>query len=140
MTTGISVVRAKLILFAIERVRRRPRRRALRDRSSGSATPRSFNALVGIVWLAIVVTWGVRSVIGALLAGMIFAIAPQRLSIILILDARSSSSAASSPGSLLSKAYRKPLGALAMVALAVVAFGGSAWIWDNVDQRRRRAA
>ena len=33
--------------------------------------------MIGIVWLAIVVTWGVRSAsIGALLAGMIFAIAP----------------------------------------------------------------
>ena len=38
---------------------------------------------------AIVVTWGVRSVVGALLAGMIFAIAPQRLSIILVLVFRS---------------------------------------------------
>ena len=34
---------------------------------------------------------------------------------------------------LLSKQYRKPLGALAMAALVVVAFGGSAWMWDNLS-------
>ncbi len=33
----------------------------------------------------------------------------------------------------LKHAYRKVLGVLAMAALAVLAFGGSAWIWDNVD-------
>ena len=33
--------------------------------------------LVGIVWLAIVATWGVRSVVGALIAGLLFAVVPQ---------------------------------------------------------------
>ena len=69
---------------------------------------------------------------GALLAGMIYAIAPQRLSIILILIFFLV------VGSLftelaLKHAFRTALGALAMVILAVVAFAGSAWIWDNVS-------
>ena len=83
-TSGISIVRAKLVLFGISAFVA-GLGGALYATVVGSATPTSFNALVGIVWLAIVVTWGVRSVIGALLAGMIYAIAPQRLSIILIL-------------------------------------------------------
>ena len=33
----------------------------------------------------------------------------------------------------LGKAYRKPVGAVVMAVLAVLAFGGSAWIWDNVS-------
>ena len=33
--------------------------------------------LVGIVWLAVVVTWGVRSIAGALLAGLTYAVFPQ---------------------------------------------------------------
>ena len=79
-----------------------------------------------------VVTWGVRSVVGALLAGMIFAIAPARLCIILILILFFIA------GGLfvrlfLSKQYKKPLGAIAMAALAVLAFGGSAWLWDNLS-------
>jgi branched-chain amino acid transport system permease protein len=32
--------------------------------------------LIGIIWLAIVVTWGVRSVVGALLAGISFTVIP----------------------------------------------------------------
>ena len=84
------------------------------------------------MWLAVVVTWGVRSVVGALLAGMIFAIAPSRLCILLILIlffivggfvARLA----------LSKQYKKPIGALAIAALVVLAFGGSAWMWDNLS-------
>ncbi len=43
----------------------------------GRASPNSFNVLIGIVWLAIVATWGVRSVIGALIAGLLFAVVPQ---------------------------------------------------------------
>ncbi|HKA84274.1 MAG TPA: ABC transporter permease [Acidimicrobiales bacterium] len=43
---------------------------------SGRATPASFNALIGIVWLAVVVTWGLRSVVGALLAGVAFSLFP----------------------------------------------------------------
>ena len=79
MTTGISIVRAKLILFAVERVRRRSGRCAVRISRRKRHHRRSFTVVVGIVWLAVVVTWGVRSVLGALLAGMIFAISPHPL-------------------------------------------------------------
>ena len=37
----------------------------------------SFNVLVGIVWLAIVATYGVRSVLSALIAALLFAVVPQ---------------------------------------------------------------
>jgi hypothetical protein len=88
--------------------------------------------LVGIVWLAIVVTWGVRSVVGALLAGMIFAIAPQKLSIILILTLFFIAGGFF-VRLLLDRGYRKPLGLVAMGILAVLPFAGGAWIWDNVS-------
>ena len=39
LTSGISIVRAKLVLFGVERVRRRLRRRALRRPSSAPRTP-----------------------------------------------------------------------------------------------------
>jgi branched-chain amino acid transport system permease protein len=131
MTSGVSIVRAKLVLFGISAFVA-GLGGALYATVVGSATPASFNALVGIVWLAIVVTWGVRSVTGALLAGMIFAIAPTRLSIILILIFFLA------VGSVLTQlalkhAYRKVFGVLAMAILAALALGGSAWIWDNVS-------
>ena len=75
MTSGISIVRAKLVLFGISAFVA-GLGGALYASVVGTATPNSFNALIGIVWLALVVTWGVRSVAGALLAGMIYAIAP----------------------------------------------------------------
>ncbi len=131
MTSGISIVRAKLVLFGVSAFVA-GLGGALYASVVGTATPNSFNALVGIVWLALVVTWGVRSVTGALLAGMIYAIAPTRLAIILILVFFLVVSGVFTRLAL-GRAYRKPLGAVAMVVLAIVAFGGSAWIWDNVD-------
>ena len=113
MTSGISIVRAKFVLFGVSAFVA-GLGGALYATVVGSATPTSFNALVGIVWLAIVVTWGVRSVIGALLAGMIFAIAPQRLSIILVLVFFLVVGGVFTRLAL-NQAYRKVLGALAMV-------------------------
>jgi branched-chain amino acid transport system permease protein len=130
VTSGISVVRAKLVLFGMSAFVA-GLGGALYATVVGSATPRSFNALIGIIWLAIVVTWGVRSVVGAVLAGMIFAIAPTRLSIILVLVFFLVVSSLFTRLAL-QGAYRSVLGALAMLVLAVVAFGGSAWIWENV--------
>jgi branched-chain amino acid transport system permease protein len=131
MTSGISIVRAKLILFATSAFVA-GLGGALYASVVGSATTRSFNALVGIVWLAVVVTWGVRSVVGALLAGMILAISPQKLCVILILILFFIA------GGLfvrlfLGKQYRKPLGVIAMAALVLIAFGGAAWLWDNLS-------
>src|SRR5262249_3955658 len=130
-TTGISIVRAKLILFATSAFVA-GLGGALYASVVWSATTQSFNALVGIVWLAIVVTWGVRSVVGALLAGMIYAIAPQKLSVIIILLLFFLAGGFFTR-LLMNRAYRKPLGLLAMAFLAALAFGGSVWVWDNVS-------
>jgi branched-chain amino acid transport system permease protein len=131
MTSGISIVRAKLVVFGASAFVA-GLGGALYATVVGSATPRSFNALVGIVWLAIVVTWGVRSVVGALLAGMIFAIAPTRLSIILVLVFFLVVSGFFTRFAL-QRAYRTPVGLVGMAALAVLAFAGSGWIWENVS-------
>jgi hypothetical protein len=130
-TSGMSIVRVKLVLFGVSAFVA-GLGGGLYATVVGTALPKSFNALVGIVWLAIVVTWGVRSVVGALLAGMIFAIAPQRLSIILVLVFFLVVSGVITRLAL-QGAYKNVLGALAMAVLAVVAFAGSAWIWDEVS-------
>jgi branched-chain amino acid transport system permease protein len=130
-TTGISIVRTKLVLFAVSAFVA-GLGGGLYASVVGSANPKTFNAVVGIVWLAIVVTFGVRSVIGALMAGMLFAIAPTRLSIILILMFFVGVSALVAELAM-RKAYRNVFGVLAMGVLAVFAFGGSAWLWDNVS-------
>ncbi|HLM18709.1 MAG TPA: ABC transporter permease [Acidimicrobiia bacterium] len=130
-TSGMSVVRVKLVLFGVSAFVA-GLGGGLYATVVGTALPKSFNALVGIVWLAIVVTWGVRSVIGAVLAGMIFAIAPQRLSIILVLVFFLVVSGVITRLAL-GRAYRNVLGVLAMTVLAVVAVAGSAWIWENVS-------
>jgi branched-chain amino acid transport system permease protein len=83
-TTGIGVVRTKLILFAASAFVAGIGG-SLFALTIGRATVTSFNVILGIVWLAIVVTWGVRSVIGALLAGVIFAVIPQQLNLLLVL-------------------------------------------------------
>jgi branched-chain amino acid transport system permease protein len=44
---------------------------------AGAANMNQFDALLGAVWLAVVVTWGVRSITGALLAGLSFTVIPQ---------------------------------------------------------------
>jgi ABC-type branched-subunit amino acid transport system permease subunit len=130
-TSGMSIVRVKLVLFGVSAFVA-GLGGGLYATVVGTALPKSFNALVGIVWLAIVVTWGVRSVVGALLAGMIFAIAPQRLSIILVLVFFLIVSGVITRLAV-QGAYRNVLGALAMLVLAVVAVVGSAWIWDEVS-------
>ena len=130
-TSGMSIVRVKLVLFGVSAFVA-GLGGGLYATVVGTALPKSFNALVGIVWLAIVVTWGVRSVVGALLAGMIFAIAPQRLSIILVLIFFLVVSGVITRLAL-ERSYRNVFGALAMGVLAVIAVGGSAWIWDNVS-------
>jgi branched-chain amino acid transport system permease protein len=131
MTSGMSIVRVKLVLFGVSAFIA-GLGGGLYASVVGTALPKSFNALVGIVWLAIVVTWGVRSVVGALLAGMIFAIAPQRLSIILVLVFFLVVSGVITRLAL-ARAYRNPVGAVGMLVLALIAVAGSAWIWDNVS-------
>jgi branched-chain amino acid transport system permease protein len=44
---------------------------------AGAANMTQFDALIGVIWLAVTVTWGVRSITGALLAGLSFTVIPQ---------------------------------------------------------------
>jgi ABC-type branched-subunit amino acid transport system permease subunit len=75
-TLGVSIVRAKLMVFSLS---------AFVAAVGGgffasyarAARPANFFELLGIVWLALVVTWGVRSVTGAMLGGLSFALFPQ---------------------------------------------------------------
>jgi branched-chain amino acid transport system permease protein len=75
-TLGISITRAKLTAFAFSAFIAGVGG-GLYVSVIGRATTTSFHVVVGIIWLAIVVTWGVRSVIGALLAGLAFVVFPQ---------------------------------------------------------------
>lgn len=75
-TIGISVVRAKLVTFAFSAFLA-GLGGGLLVSQAGRATVASFNLFFGVVWLAVVVTWGVRSVLGALLAGVTYALVPQ---------------------------------------------------------------
>ncbi|MGH9027335.1 MAG: ABC transporter permease [Acidimicrobiia bacterium] len=75
-TLGISITRAKLTAFAFSAFIA-GLGGGLYVSVVGRATVTSFNVVVGIIWLAIVVTWGVRSAIGALLAGLAFVVFPQ---------------------------------------------------------------
>jgi branched-chain amino acid transport system permease protein len=75
-TTGISVVRTKLLAFGTSAFVA-GLGGGLYAMTIGRAVPTSFNVLLGIVWLAIVTTYGVRSVLGALLAGIVFVVLPQ---------------------------------------------------------------
>jgi branched-chain amino acid transport system permease protein len=44
---------------------------------AGRANMNQYDALIGVVWLTVTVTWGVRSITGALLAGLSFTVLPQ---------------------------------------------------------------
>ena len=131
VTTGISVVRAKMILFAVSAFVA-ALGGALWGSTIGTITPRSFDVLVGVVWLAIIVTWGVRTVIGALLAGLLFAVAPYKLAVILILIVIFIAGGFFTR-LLLSKAYRKPGGAIAMALFVVVGAGLAYRMWTKMS-------
>ena len=74
-TLGISIVRAKLVTFAFSAFLA-GLGGGLFATAVGRATILGFNALIGIVWLAVVVTWGIRSTLGAVFAGVSFAVVP----------------------------------------------------------------
>ncbi|GMU77825.1 MAG: hypothetical protein AMXMBFR46_06230 [Acidimicrobiia bacterium] len=84
LTTGISTVRAKIVVFAASAFIA-GLGGALYSSVIGRANVRAFAVLIGIVWLAIVVTWGVRSVLGALMAGLIYALIQQRLMLLIVM-------------------------------------------------------
>jgi branched-chain amino acid transport system permease protein len=130
-TSGISVVRAKLIVFAASALIA-GFGGALYGSTVGTITPTGFTVLVGIVWLAVIVTWGVRSVVGALLAGLLFAISPLKLASILIL-VLTFVLGGFFVRFLLSKLYKKPLGAIAMALFVVADVVGSVLLWNHVS-------
>jgi len=78
-TIGVSVVGAKLTAFSLS---------AFIAGIGGGllatyrylALPSDYNAILGIVWLAVVVTWGIRSPWGALVAGMALPVISQLVS------------------------------------------------------------
>ncbi len=78
-TIGHSVVRAKLVAFAVSGFIA-----AVGGGMLGfyglRARPESFATLIGIVWLAVVITLGVRTSAGPLLAGLTFTVFPQLIS------------------------------------------------------------
>lgn len=72
-TIGVSIIRTKLIAFGLSSFIA-GLGGALYADTFGRATVNTFDVLVGIVWLAIVVTWGVRSVLGALMAAILYVV------------------------------------------------------------------
>ena len=76
-TLGISVTRAKLTAFGVSAFIAALGGGMYAIYAERAQPSQSFNSLLGIVWLAVVVTWGIRSVAGALLAGLAFAVFPQ---------------------------------------------------------------
>ncbi|MCU1459272.1 MAG: ABC-type branched-chain amino acid transport system, permease component, partial [Actinomycetia bacterium] len=75
-TLGIRIINSKLLAFGFSAFLA-GLGGGLYVTYAGRATPsQSFDALIGIVWLAVVVTWGVRSPVGALMAGLSFVVLP----------------------------------------------------------------
>jgi branched-chain amino acid transport system permease protein len=75
-TIGHSVVRSKLVAFAVSGF--------IAAVGGGMlafyelrAHPASYTTLTGIVWLAVVITLGVRTSVGPLLAGLAFVVLPE---------------------------------------------------------------
>jgi branched-chain amino acid transport system permease protein len=122
-TTGIGIVRTKLLLFGASAFCA-GLGGALIAMTIGRSTVNSFNVLIGIVWLALVVTWGVRSVVGALLAGIIFAVVPQQLSLILVLILLFTAVGILS-NLVVTRRIRTPIGAIVAGVVVVVAVIGT---------------
>lgn len=78
-TLGFSIIRAKLVAFGLSSFIAGVGGGLLATYSF-RAHPPSYNALYGLIWLAVTVTWGIRSAVGALIAGVTFAILPQLVS------------------------------------------------------------
>ncbi len=74
-TLGISIVQVKVIVGALGAFVAAVGGGFL-AMDAGVAQPISFETFAGLVWLAVVVTVGVRSIVGAALAGLAFALLP----------------------------------------------------------------
>jgi branched-chain amino acid transport system permease protein len=78
-TIGLSVARAKLLAFGVSGFIAGVGGGMLAFYGMRSR-PDSFDTLTGIVWLAVVVTLGVRTSAGPLLAGIVFSVFPELIS------------------------------------------------------------
>jgi branched-chain amino acid transport system permease protein len=74
-TTGLSVLQMKVIVGAIGAFVAAVGG-AFYALDAGVAQPQSYATFLGLVWLAVVVTLGIRSIIAAALAGIAFALLP----------------------------------------------------------------
>jgi branched-chain amino acid transport system permease protein len=72
---GVSVVQMKVLVAGLA-VFAAGIGGALLATSSGVAVPGQYSTLVGLIWLAVLATLGIRSSIAALLAGLAFTMAP----------------------------------------------------------------
>jgi branched-chain amino acid transport system permease protein len=122
-TIGVSIVRSRLLAFAVSSFVA-GLGGALYAVTIERAQPTSFNVLVGIVWLAIVVTWGVRSVLGALIAGIVFAVVPQKL-IFIVVIALVLTAGALVARLVMSGRIRTPAGAVMAAVVAAVGIVGT---------------
>ncbi|HEY2427589.1 MAG TPA: ABC transporter permease [Acidimicrobiales bacterium] len=75
-TLGLSVVRAKLVAFGVSGFIAGVGGAMLAFYTL-RARPASFDTLDGLIWLAVVITLGVRSSVGPLLAGILYAVMPE---------------------------------------------------------------
>ena len=76
-TIGVGIVRAKLVAFGLSAFIAALGGGFYVTYARIAQPTQGFNVLLGLVWLAVVVTWGVRSVGGALAAGLALAVLPQ---------------------------------------------------------------
>src|SRR5690606_1294007 len=74
-TLGISLVRARLTAFAVAAFIAGVGGGML-SITRGRAIPSSYSALFGLILLTVAVTWGIRSKLGALVAGVSLAVFP----------------------------------------------------------------
>jgi branched-chain amino acid transport system permease protein len=74
-TLGVSVVQVKVIVGALGAFVAGVGGAFLAI-NSGVAQPQSFETFAGLVWLAVVVTLGIRSIAGAAISGLIFVLLP----------------------------------------------------------------
>ncbi len=75
-TLGISVVQTKVLVSGLATYTAAVGGGFI-AMNAGSTLPDSFNPAVGLIWLAVLVTMGSRSIIAALIAGIMFVVMPQ---------------------------------------------------------------
>jgi branched-chain amino acid transport system permease protein len=79
-TLGVSIMRSKLVAFGVSAFIAGLGGALYATYSRRIVPAPQFNALIGIVWFAVLVTWGMRSIAGALIAGLSFAVLPELFS------------------------------------------------------------